>query len=467
MQYASFARSWPSLTRKKKQCGQALIYGIFVLLGSLASLFFLFNVGQLVREKVKLVNAADAVAYSAGVMHARALNFEAYTNRAMVANTVAIAQLVSLSSWISYTNNLAGYGLAVDQPKFANFYPSYYAALQAGPYLQQAFNESGMLQRIARTLDMVIGSLKTAQHTAYLQLAQAREDVMNAVADANYRADGTVSVDILPPSIFAFENFVVPYSGNARARFADVAAASTKEDRFLSRRSWKLNGLWTDCPGALPKFDWLDRRGGTELLGYDEWKAVDTLSVKEWVPKNKTDVFCRANLELPAGWGGQTAASKATVDVNAAHYDRSPLVNPASTGLAFSTADSWEYAGLPSFYDLSENMLRQSDPRLQFSIRLKRNKNQTATSEGRSLIRSTPRLNAYRAQPAGGNEFVAISTAEVYFERPYDHKDNAYGKSIGKASETGSLFNPFWQVRLTQSDDAVRAAQALQGVFLP
>ena len=43
-------------------------------MGGLAALFFLFNTGQLTREKTKLVNTADAVAYSAGVMNPRALS---------------------------------------------------------------------------------------------------------------------------------------------------------------------------------------------------------------------------------------------------------------------------------------------------------------------------------------------------------------------------------------------------------
>ena len=73
------------------QRGQALIYGIFILMSSLCALFFLFN-------------TADAVAYSAGVMHARALNFDAYNNRALVANEVLVAQMVSLSSWASYAD---------------------------------------------------------------------------------------------------------------------------------------------------------------------------------------------------------------------------------------------------------------------------------------------------------------------------------------------------------------------------
>jgi len=119
-----YSRSGLASKGKRYQQGQALIYGIFVMMGGLAALYFLFNTGQLTREKTKLVNTADAVAYSAGVMNARALNFEAYTNRAMLANTVAIAQLVSLSSWVQYTNTLANYGYVVDNPKFVTFYPS-------------------------------------------------------------------------------------------------------------------------------------------------------------------------------------------------------------------------------------------------------------------------------------------------------------------------------------------------------
>jgi len=66
---------------------------------SLAALLFVFNTGQLTAEKTKLVNTADAVAYSAAVMQARALNFDAYTNRALMADEVMIAQAVSIAAW--------------------------------------------------------------------------------------------------------------------------------------------------------------------------------------------------------------------------------------------------------------------------------------------------------------------------------------------------------------------------------
>ena len=66
--------------------------------------------GQIVAAKVRLVGAADAAAYSAAVWQARALNFQAYMNRGIVANEVATAQLVSLRSWSAYMNQVAAGG---------------------------------------------------------------------------------------------------------------------------------------------------------------------------------------------------------------------------------------------------------------------------------------------------------------------------------------------------------------------
>ena len=68
---------------------------------------------------------------------------------------------------------------------------------------------------------------------------------------------------------------------------------------------------------------------------------------------------------------------------------------------------------------------------------------------------------------AGGDQMAAVSTSEVFFQRDEATKDNPYGAGLGKPKEIGSLFNPYWQVKLVQSDTNVRAAQFLQGVVLP
>lgn len=457
------------------QQGQALIYGIFMLMIGLVALFFLFNTGQLTREKTKLVNTADAAAYSAGILHARTLNYMAYTNRAMIANTVAIAQLVSLASWVKYVNTLSTFGITSANPlKYPAFYASYMSSLYTGPYAQEMLIDSGSLEHLAQGSDQLIHSaLMNAQFVAYNALIPARQKVMNEVAKANYHNDGTVEIDDIPlTGGQELQHFASRYEGNQRTRFADVAQAAANKDDFVKHRSWTMPSTPIGvCPSAalMGRMDWLSRRGGTNLIGFDEWKAMDTLSQWRWVPKSKSDALCRGLAETPNGWGAQTAADQNSLDTNLTHYDQSVVVNPGASGLAIATnsSDAWGYKGLPSFYDLSEDMLKQADPRLQFAIRVHRKISQTLTSEARSSIKSTARLNDYHATAAGGDELVAVSASEVFFERPPTAHDNSYGQDIGKPKEIGSLFNPYWQVHLIQSAEGVQKAQTMQGVTLP
>ncbi|XQF90280.1 pilus assembly protein TadG-related protein [Pseudoalteromonas espejiana] len=83
----------------RKENGQSLIIGTVFLASIVMSLLYLFNISQQNLNKTKLQNSADATVISGAQLLARDLNFKAYTNRAMVANHVAIAQYVGLSSW--------------------------------------------------------------------------------------------------------------------------------------------------------------------------------------------------------------------------------------------------------------------------------------------------------------------------------------------------------------------------------
>lgn len=467
---------------RRHQSGQALIYGLFVLVGGLAALFFLFNAGQVVREKTKLVNTADAVAYSGGVMNARALNFHAYTNRAMLANTVAIAQLVSLASWGHYVSALGSFGQVALMGSIYK-YPLFWSSLEAAPdmadYLQAAKLDPDSLANVAKASDQVIHKvLMNAQLAAHAALLPARKEVMDQVAAENYRGDGEVVVDPVPIPTASSRDYldsVRRYGGDDRTRFAEAAETAARKDSFVQSRNWNLEAFF---PGScLTAFlrrrpDWLSRRGGTELLDFDEWKAVDTLSEWVWVPKNKYDVLCQGLSETPAAWGSASAADDPTLfDPDPSHYGSSLMWNPGSTGLAMlgvgSFSSSWGYEGLPSFYDLSADSLHEDDPMLVMSIRVRRDRSEMQVSGARSEIQPSENLNAYEVETAGGDEMVAVSTAEVFFRRDGDARDNVHGRVLGKPREAGSLFNPYWQVRLVQSDESVRSAQAMQGVVLP
>lgn len=82
-----------------RQSGQAIVLVMLLLLVGVLATLALLRTGILTSEKMQLQNAADATAYSISVLEARDLNYGAYMNRAMVANDVAIGQMVSLASW--------------------------------------------------------------------------------------------------------------------------------------------------------------------------------------------------------------------------------------------------------------------------------------------------------------------------------------------------------------------------------
>jgi hypothetical protein len=261
--------------------------------------------------------------------------------------------------------------------------------------------------------------------------------------------------------------FVSRYADDQRTRFAEAATAAAKKDGFVKQRSWTLPALYPDgCPYRI---DWLSRRGGTDLIGFDEWKAMDTLSEWRW----KMDKYGNCDLaEYPVGYGKQAAADRPAADGDFSRYDFSRIVNPIASLRAESASSSdWDYKGLPAFYDLSASALAKVDPTLRFVVRLRRAIDQTVTSEGRSQVRNSGdanrlarALNNYHAAPAGGNELVAVAASEAFFDR---RDDNAYGVTLGKPRELASLFNPFWRVHLVASDADARAAQSLQGATLP
>lgn len=454
---------------RRHQSGQALIYGIFVLLGGIVALFFIFNTSQLVSEKTKLVNTADAVAYSAGVLHARALNFDAYTNRALMANEVMIAQAVSIASWskqvVPHTDNVL--------PLMCRTYYSRPVALALLTYvpvcyllsLPYATNvatkvDEGVQYAARYTVthsEIAKTALKGAQLSMAASLVPARNLVMQQVADANYADDGEVLVDSLPMtdnfSNFHGAPFIRRYEGAERTRFKTAAVTAAHLDGFVRDRSWTSANNFPCILGIKAEFR---RRGGTEMNGLDEWKGMDTASLHEW--RWKLRLFkppaCDAN-ETPLGYGA-AAASHGTGDDSSAQYGNSWRDNPRASAIASS--DDLTYSGLPAYFDLSPAALADTGgaphPRLRFSIRLMRAKEQTRTSEGTSSVKPSGRLAGFEGNPAAG-VFSAVASSEVYFDRPVARSD---GKS-----ELASLFNPYWQVRLIPTSATDLAAALARG----
>jgi len=90
---------------RKLQSGQAIVLILLLTMVGVVGAISLVSTGMLTSEKIQLQNAADASAYSVSVIEARDLNYTAYMNRAMVANEVAIGQMVSMMSWANMTRS--------------------------------------------------------------------------------------------------------------------------------------------------------------------------------------------------------------------------------------------------------------------------------------------------------------------------------------------------------------------------
>lgn len=141
------AYGYPALKRTAlpaaHQRGQAMVLILLVTVVAVLIGLSLVNTGIIASEKLQLQNAADATAYSISTIEARDLNFTAYTNRAMVANEVAIGQMVGMASWAT---------MVAATPAWLDFYLS---PIYAVPVVGQ------IIMGIIRALRAVTGVIKT------------------------------------------------------------------------------------------------------------------------------------------------------------------------------------------------------------------------------------------------------------------------------------------------------------------
>lgn len=434
------------------QSGQALPLALVLLAAAAATTYFMFNSGQLVQEKIRVTNTADAVAYSAGVFEARVLNYDAYTNRAMIANEIAIGHAVGLASWAKYAGTTAD-----------TIAPYMYLIPYAGPAIAGALYDvrdamdvyTPLLAYTVTLHDAALNALSASQLAVHgpgnaIALA-SRKVLMDEVAQRN---DPDARVDVLPVAD-DFAGFTQRYSSQDERRRMGTLVNDSR-DAFLRSRNWNF-GIVILCTGVQ-----LRKRGSTELIDLTEgWKSMDTLSAHSYRIRR---FRCRRS-ENPLGYG--TAYSDDGLDDSAYSYAGSRHTNPNASWRAESNVASGfepptiSGGAIPAFFELSESALKAEDPRTRLAIRVRKPAASQVFSGGSSHIKPAGRLDLYQGAQAR-NEMAAVARVEVFFERP-DGKNPLFGKA-----ESGSLFNPFWQVRLAPVSAGERAlAQLRQGLQLP
>lgn len=472
--------------RRRRQLGQVLPLGLTLLVACLAAMLLMYSSARAVDEKLTVNNAADAAAYSAGIVQARALNYQAYVNRAIMANELAIAQSISLVSWLRYFETAVNNAAGIDAFIASRFLVPSGDLLQAlqlmvvlsgSAYLNylsgSALSEAvSILETISATgivnahAGSVIALRASQQATdAAMSVGALQRDIAREVARAT---DPSLDVELVPvvlPDIAGLTRTYGRGGGDDRGRLADLVMRS--RDSFTADRGWQLDG--PSIPFVQRNVA-LRKRGGTELINFDEWQARDTLAghstsfgcgkgIPRWCAPVEEPLACSGAALGSAGSGshvGYCASGDSGSGEGSFGGSRSgnPFTTRVADGLAedLSASGAFLWRGLSDTQELADlSAARQHRVPISFLVSKPQNSSRTA---GRSAnIAPTGTLALFDAGPIDGR-MVALARAEVTFMR-------AEARGDGR-TERPSLYSPYWRANLVAPTAADRAYAALR-----
>ncbi len=460
----------------KKQKGQALPVGIAAILFITLLGLLVFNTSQTTSEKMRLSNTADAAAYSGMVWQARALNFQGYTNRAMVANQVSIAQIVSFVSWTRYLKTAAR-----NLNNTLGLFPP------ARIYTQTFYNIANQVNNIAANfgegaisgLNILLEVLSGSQTTVHYASIAATTDIVLAVVNQNdpsYRVTPVVGIGALANNANDWRNFSRQYSDNKRLnRKANIITAS--RDGWARDRGWDFTIININAGVFSYKVE-LVKAGETRLLSDGdmnseddsdaefEWKGKDTFSIHTAITCYKRWRRRTCRNEIPVGWGSAYASSTSS-DIDNSNdcsgwfcRQNAWSRNRRAERLAEREKDELDGydGGVQPYRELSDidpDSENSKDPRLALAIEVMKPGGARTSSEIDGLGSPT---DAVEGQSRNGiqtgmfsmpdkyadGDIRALSKAEVYFRRP----DQFVMVEGQRRTEYGNLFNPYWDVHL-------------------
>ncbi|MDX1589772.1 MAG: Tad domain-containing protein [Oleiphilaceae bacterium] len=477
--------------RRKKSCvlkyqkGHVAVYSLAMLIIMILAVGYIFNAGQVANEKIRLQNTVDAVAYSVAAVEAKDLNFKAYTNRAMVANQVAIAQAVSLVSWARFTKRyMDNVSKAVSWIPYAG---AIFAAVGSG--IKSVMNAlEAALSMITDMLNIIEGALSSSQKVFHYGTLALIDDTYRNVTKMN---DKDVDVSLgFKDAVFLksiheghlkFTRQYRPDKVNRKRssfktfkmhkermdEFREITLNS--RDGFSTNRSYRYWGtIWLPRPGGYGSKFKVDKAGGTELLGpkhsggphYYTWAAMDTLSVHRGIGKWKRSGF-RFKFKFdfkeffPVGWGAaQTGKHIKFVRFRGNHFGSTWGKNRRASSLAFGEFGGARkvgtFNGLRPFYDIRQEGLLTSAPGVTLLLAKPHQKDKIHTLKHTSVGERSQRLNLEEKGGMLNDRLASIGRAAPYFSRP---DDVAVFRRKDRFREYGNLYNPFWQPRLEPVQD--------------
>lgn len=472
-----------------KQKGQSLLWVLGFLATMAVTFAGVYSVGQTTNEKQKIVNAADAAAYTGAMVEARALNLTAYANRAEIANEVFIAQMVSMQSWVDYMKTSAGnWKLVAESLSWTGFGAAAAAILaevESGLDAAATGMESAVPAAINAVENLYYKPVNLALKGVFgiagaASMAISTQNAADAVLAANIATqDG--KLDSAPIAIKKSElgilnamewkkafHYYDSSTGEDAGSAEDDGRRNTRDILKNSRDEFSTLRKGPELPNPLviffgtfttptrcPLLEFgVSRDGPTTLKGYERWEAQDTTEyyIASGAKCKKTGI--------PMGWGRSTAANEETsgdikTDVHSsggylAYYD-DPKKNEKWTGVKAL----WDVSRDSNDYPV--DAFKPGEETLTFTVAVAKRKADIRNNEHASLnfmntANTTSRLGSTDAKADYlDGQISAKSEAKVFFSRPARNNQDFTGTRLFREDnhkEIASLYNPYWQVRL-------------------
>lgn len=436
---------------------------LFLFLG--LSAFVLFNTGQTATDKARIVNTADSAAYSGLLWQARAMNFTAYTNRAMVANQVAMGQAVSLNSWSAY---LAKTGENLND--WFGWIPYVGAVTNVVDQVATIIDTvlDPVTQGMMTVLNLLNKGLGFAQEGVYLMAFIATPDVVNSVVKTNdtksqnLRWETVFSLGSTALNMYDWSNLSQKYDTDhdlaMNERFHIINAS---KDMFTKERDWRF---FDDFLPVTP-LNWFrfEKRGTTKFTrknGEYQWYGKDAHSLRwknyTWRGKKYRDAPISGGSSYASSAGGP-------LDGEPRYFGgRHKRAQDKDWTLFHKGARQLSgYDGIQAYRSIHEDWRSDEDPpTLTLRIEVTMDAMDVKDSHDAADMES----NRFAANVATSDNLItsvdsgqisSVATGELFFEKP------CYQANC--ETEFANGYSPFWDVRLAHTDGLARlAAYAMQ-----
>lgn len=505
--------------------GYTMVIFLAFIVAILLAGFSLYDNGIVAAERMRMQNTADATAYSTMTVLSRDMNFIAYTNRGMVANQVAVGQMVGLSSWMHMIDQTASNLDTV--ATFTYLFPPVGVwvnrvtslleqATAAGVTGIDIFAKGGIIASDILNYGLSKGQLAFQGMTADMAIATYKE-----VAKAN---DEDIEHGIVGP-LFAFATLI--RSWKEELEYNDKASRRNNAgDRRKRKRYGEFAGVVNDSRDPFTRdrsHDWISKvsvanigviqvkmavlkKGGSDFLQTSvrrnnlqwQWSAMDTVSFwgyfKWWQLGWGHNHWHTSDTEmLPIGWGAAHALNNQRSNSSSNYFNYSGLKNdeqltyyddgkhkaPAIQSNKKHWGAAWNnpMAATTAAYDDGNNNLTNGQGLQPFHDL----KSDTQKDTGPSLVvmltkkRNKLRLeqtiddtdtNYNRTELMSIEQYGSIAGNTIYglskAETYFSRPKDLWERNDG-LREYGNLYNPFWQTRLIDNENVERlAASALQ-----